>query len=149
VFLVTQSVQRRDVHIDDLNHQLLSEQQALRVLDAEWAYLTRPQRLEELMTMKADHETMPPVPAIATLSAPAKEAAPEAQKAQVQEPAEKPKKHSVAEAAPVKPAKRAVRKAAAKPKPASNDVWPIAHRSPAAQAHAYIPRAGVARPILE
>lgn len=62
VFSVTQSVQRREARVTELNRQLLNEQQTLRVLDAEWAYLTRPQRLEELMAMKQDI-VMPPAPA--------------------------------------------------------------------------------------
>lgn len=68
VFIVTQGVQQREARVAELNRQLLSEQQTLRVLDAEWAYLTRPQRLETLMAMKTDHTDMPPAPApIATV----------------------------------------------------------------------------------
>lgn len=52
VFTVTQEVKRREAHVAELNRQILSEQQTLRVLDAEWAYLTRPQRLEDLMALR-------------------------------------------------------------------------------------------------
>lgn len=63
VFAVTQRVQHREAQVAEMNRQLLTEQQAMRVLDAEWAYLTRPQRLEELVTMKeATTDVMPPAP---------------------------------------------------------------------------------------
>ncbi|MBU6235595.1 MAG: hypothetical protein KGQ41_07100 [Alphaproteobacteria bacterium] len=52
VFMVTQDVRQREGRVNELNRQILSEQQTIRVLDAEWAYLTRPQRIEELVSMK-------------------------------------------------------------------------------------------------
>ncbi len=61
VFAVTQNVQHREARVTELNRALLSEQQTLRVLDAEWAYLTRPQRLEELLAVKQDIAP-PPLP---------------------------------------------------------------------------------------
>jgi type II secretory pathway pseudopilin PulG len=52
VFTVTQSVKQNEARAKALNNQILTEQQAMRVLNAEWAYLTRPQRLEELIALK-------------------------------------------------------------------------------------------------
>ena len=60
VFGVTQSVKQREAKVDQINRQILAEQQTMRVLDAEWAYLTRPQRLQDLMAMKANDGVMPP-----------------------------------------------------------------------------------------
>lgn len=60
VFGVTQSVKQREARVDQINRQILAEQQTMRVLDAEWAYLTRPQRLQDLIAMKANDGIMPP-----------------------------------------------------------------------------------------
>jgi len=60
VFGVTQSVKQREAKVDQINRQILAEQQTMRVLDAEWAYLTRPQRLQDLIAMKANDGVMPP-----------------------------------------------------------------------------------------
>lgn len=53
LFMITQNVQLREQRIAALNETLLNEQQKTRILDAEWAYLSRPQRLEGLMAARA------------------------------------------------------------------------------------------------
>jgi hypothetical protein len=69
VFVITQRVQQREAVVAEMNRQLLNEQQTIRVLDAEWAYLTRPQRLETLAALKAERDIVPPVPTpIATVT---------------------------------------------------------------------------------
>lgn len=173
VFVVTQHVQRREAHVNELNRQLLSEQQTLRVLDAEWAYLTRPQRLEELMTMKSERDVMPPVPTPVTNMAPAApiapvaaaDAAPMPEKVEpAAGPVEKPviaaiaPKKTVAKVAvkrekPAAPKIAAVKKTSA-PKARSYDgAWkPPVKKAPVKSL--YVPQrtashAGVARPIVE
>jgi hypothetical protein len=179
VFSVTQSVQRREAHVEALNRQLLSEQQTLRVLDAEWAYLTRPQRLEQLMSMKRNIGVMPPVPTPVANIVPSAAVAPaavepasgEVDADDVAEKAEAPKPQIKAAAAPEKPAakKAGVKKAEAKA-PAEkkkiaaksvnrtlakteDGVWHIApkkrYAAPMPKTAALPVRAGVAHPILE
>lgn len=58
VFVVTQEVKQHEASITQFNRQILAEQQTMRVLEAEWAYLTRPQRLEELMAMRDGRENV-------------------------------------------------------------------------------------------
>lgn len=182
VFTVTQHVQQREVRVAELNHKLLTEQQTMRVLDAEWAYLTRPQRLEELIAMKVEQGDMPPIPApIATI-------VPEAEAAVAVEPSsgvaeakveeskvETPKVAVKAETKPVAAKKVAAKKDVTTKKVAAkkettktasvkakaktqavamkNDVWPIARKNAVVQRPsqkvASMPRAGVARPIVE
>lgn len=156
VFAVTQSVQQREARVAELNHKLLAEQQTLRVLDAEWAYLTRPQRLESLVAMKLEQEDMPPVPAPIATIAPAAGPA-EAPKPETPKIAKTQEKPAPAKKASVKPAKKEKNKQASKPaaaKPKSktamkDDVWPIARKAPAPARMASVPHVGVARPILE
>jgi|GEM_PF-2817644 len=74
VFGVTQSVKQREAKVDQINRQILAEQQTMRVLDAEWAYLTRPQRLQDLMAMKANDGVMPPAAVMVARVDPAPEA---------------------------------------------------------------------------
>ncbi|MBI1274612.1 hypothetical protein GC177_01410 [bacterium] len=47
-FQLSYKVQQTDDNISRLKHLVKQEQQALHVLDAEWAYITRPERLKEL-----------------------------------------------------------------------------------------------------
>lgn len=163
VFIVTQEVKRHEAGVQDLNRKILAEQQTLRVLDAEWAYLTRPQRLEDLLAMKANGGVMPAEPDVAesTMETPAetpKKTASIEPAAGVASVAAKPKDVQVA----VKPAtvqKIAVKAEPKKPlvkkapkAPEKDIVWSI--KRPAAsprqaQVAAYPARAGVAKPILE
>lgn len=48
LFWTSQSVQREQDALSDLTKQSRHEQESLNVLSAEWDYLNRPQRLEEL-----------------------------------------------------------------------------------------------------
>lgn len=176
VFAVTQRVQHRESHVEAMNRQLLAEQQAMRVLGAEWAYLTRPQRLETLIAMKENRDVMPPVPApivtieeeaakIETVAAIEPVAAMEEPAAAV-EPVltpvkekpvvkkEEPKKPSVKKVAAQAKPKAPVKTASVKAKAPATDVWRItpkkAYVPPRPQQFvAYKPRAGVARPIVE
>lgn len=155
VFAVTQSVQQREARVADLNRKLLSEQQTIRVLDAEWAYLTRPQRLEELMVLKTQRDVMPPTPApIATIMPEDIKIEPAA--GIVEKPLEAPKKKVVAVKKESKPVKKtiAAKSKEKQTKTASLDgAWPIKRKTPPArptiQPAKYPARAGVARPIVE
>lgn len=143
VFVVTQGVQQREARVAEMNRKLLSEQQTLRVLDAEWAYLTRPQRLETLMAIKAERDVMPPVPApIATLMTEPQKVEPSAG---IAEKPVAPVKKKIA----AKETKQPVKKVAAKKKAPAPDVWPIARKTQSAKVSSAPIRAGVARPILE
>ncbi|MCB1538341.1 MAG: hypothetical protein H6865_05025 [Rhodospirillales bacterium] len=173
VFAVTQGVQTRESRVAQINRDILAEQQSVRVLNAEWAYLTRPQRLQTLMAMQHDapeptvpemKEEKPTAPAVIAQS---EEPAPVAKPA-LKQAAAVPQvvSKAVPVSAPVTvPApKKSVSKSAvrATPKAASHmaqadDVWHITRRTPArpvlpapktAQIPAY-PRAGVAHPIVE
>ncbi len=48
LFHVSQSVQRAENQLRDLNHKVNLELEAIRVLEAEWAYLNAPTLLEDL-----------------------------------------------------------------------------------------------------
>lgn len=48
LFHVSQSVQTAENDLKKLNHQVNLELEAIRVLEAEWAYLNSPMRLEDL-----------------------------------------------------------------------------------------------------
>lgn len=161
VFAVTQRVQHRESHVEAMNRQLLAEQQAVRVLGAEWAYLTRPQRLETLIAMKENHDVMPPVPApivtveeetaktetvaaiepVAAAAEPAAvvETAPTPVKEKAAVKKEEPKKPSVkkvsAQAKPKMPTKTGAMKAASvKAGAPAPDVWRITPKK------AYVPQ---------
>ena len=62
VFAVTQAAKQHESGIEEINQSILAERQSIRVLEAEWAYLSRPQRLEELMAMREAKGEMPPTP---------------------------------------------------------------------------------------
>lgn len=48
LFHLTHEVRELEEELARLNHDILAEQEATHVLKAEWSYLTRPDRLEEL-----------------------------------------------------------------------------------------------------
>jgi cell division protein FtsL len=48
LFHLTHEVRELEQELARLNHDILAEQEATHVLKAEWSYLTRPDRLEEL-----------------------------------------------------------------------------------------------------
>lgn len=49
LFMVKHEVQRREEQLAELHRQILSSQEAIHVLEAEWSYLNRPDRLEALV----------------------------------------------------------------------------------------------------
>ncbi|EDP64767.1 Periplasmic protein TonB [alpha proteobacterium BAL199] len=54
LFLVKHEVQRREEQLAQLHRQILSSQEAIHVLEAEWSYLNRPDRLEALVRRHLD-----------------------------------------------------------------------------------------------
>jgi hypothetical protein len=48
MFQVIYEVMRQEQTLAGLNKQIADDREQIRVLDAEWSYLTRPSRLEEL-----------------------------------------------------------------------------------------------------
>lgn len=48
LFHVAFQVERLETELSNLNRTILSEQEALEVLEAEWAYLNRPDRISRL-----------------------------------------------------------------------------------------------------
>lgn len=48
LFWTSQNVQHAENKLDDVKAKLHAEQDSLHVLEAEWSYLTRPERLEQL-----------------------------------------------------------------------------------------------------
>jgi hypothetical protein len=48
MFHIAFEVEKLEVHLYDTNRQIVSEQETIHVLQAEWSYLNRPQRLESL-----------------------------------------------------------------------------------------------------
>lgn len=61
VFFVSQSVQQIELGLKKQERVMTAERQTIRLLDAEWAYLTRPQRLEELIADRANAPIEQPV----------------------------------------------------------------------------------------
>ncbi len=49
LFLVKHEVQRREDQLAGLHRQILASQEAIHVLEAEWSYLNRPDRIEALV----------------------------------------------------------------------------------------------------
>lgn len=57
LFWTSQSVQRAEKKLSDVTSYSLNEKESLRVLSAEWDYLNRPDRLEELTSGNLDLDT--------------------------------------------------------------------------------------------
>ena len=57
---VSRNVQRSEIMLVNLDRQIAKERESIRVLDAEWSYLTRPERIEELAKTYLD--MVPPEP---------------------------------------------------------------------------------------
>ena len=49
LFLIKHEVQEREDRLNALNREILANQEAIQVLNAEWSYLNRPDRLEHLI----------------------------------------------------------------------------------------------------
>ena len=54
LFWTSQNVQHAEGDLAALQAKLLAEQDSIRVLEAEWVYLTRPQRLEQLAAQRLE-----------------------------------------------------------------------------------------------
>ena len=54
LFMVKHEVQRREEQLAELHRQILASQEAIHVLEAEWSYLNRPDRLETLVRRHLD-----------------------------------------------------------------------------------------------
>ena len=48
MFHITFEVEKLEARLSDTNRQIVREQETIHVLQAEWSYLNRPQRLESL-----------------------------------------------------------------------------------------------------
>lgn len=48
MFHITFEVEKLEARLHEVNRQIVEEQEAIHVLQAEWSYLNRPQRLESL-----------------------------------------------------------------------------------------------------
>lgn len=48
MFHITFEVEKLEARLHDVNRQIVREQETIHVLQAEWSYLNRPQRLESL-----------------------------------------------------------------------------------------------------
>jgi len=60
LFVVSYQVQERERELDRLNRAILGSKAAIHVLHAEWAYLTRPGRLERLSVAHLNLVPIPP-----------------------------------------------------------------------------------------
>ena len=49
LFLIKHEVQEREDRLNALKREILADQEAIQVLNAEWSYLNRPDRLEHLI----------------------------------------------------------------------------------------------------
>lgn len=54
LFLIKHEVQTREEQLAELHRDILANQEALHVLEAEWSYLNRPDRLESLVRRHLD-----------------------------------------------------------------------------------------------
>lgn len=113
LFLTSERVQRAEKEYRHLMDQIADTKDSLRVLNAEWAYLNRPDRLEELATSylnKPEVRKTRLVAAPALVDAPEPTVQPATYNTSVALPAVTPKKHA-AKTAP----KNAVKTAAKAP----------------------------------
>lgn len=67
LFHVAFQVESLESRLDALDRQILQEQEAMRVLDAEWSYLNRPERIAELAELYLPSLGDPSVGQIATI----------------------------------------------------------------------------------
>lgn len=61
LYLVEHEVQGLERRLNRLNADLLTSQQAIQVLKAEWSYLNQPDRLQELATRYAERLRLAPL----------------------------------------------------------------------------------------
>ena len=57
LFLVKHEVQEREDRLNALHREILADQEAIQVLNAEWSYLNRPDRLEHLIREFSENRT--------------------------------------------------------------------------------------------
>lgn len=55
LFLIKHEVQEREDRLNALHQEILADQEAIQVLNAEWSYLNRPDRLEHLIREFSEH----------------------------------------------------------------------------------------------
>tara|TARA_E500000305_G_scaffold49969_1_gene39174 strand:- start:245 stop:616 length:372 start_codon:yes stop_codon:yes gene_type:complete len=55
LFLIKHEVQDREDRLNALHQEILADQEAIQVLNAEWSYLNRPDRLEHLIREFSEH----------------------------------------------------------------------------------------------
>jgi len=57
LFLIKHEVQEREDRLNALHREILADQEAIQVLNAEWSYLNRPDRLERLIREFSENRT--------------------------------------------------------------------------------------------
>ncbi|WP_051284698.1 cell division protein FtsL [Nisaea denitrificans] len=57
LFLIKHEVQEREDRLNALHREILADQEAIQVLNAEWSYLNRPDRLEHLIREFSENRT--------------------------------------------------------------------------------------------
>lgn len=57
LFLIKHEVQDREDRLNALHREILADQEAIQVLNAEWSYLNRPDRLEHLIREFSENRT--------------------------------------------------------------------------------------------
>ncbi|MEP3113577.1 hypothetical protein [Nisaea sp.] len=55
LFIIKHEVQEREDRLNTLHRDILADQEAIQVLNAEWSYLNRPDRLEHLIREFSEH----------------------------------------------------------------------------------------------
>ena len=61
LFHLKYDVQALERHLTDLNAEIVRDQEAIRVLEAEWSYLSQPERLQKLAMKQLDLVPVTPV----------------------------------------------------------------------------------------
>jgi len=64
LYLLGHDVERLEKRLAELNRQILHEEQTIQVLKAEWVYLNRPERLQELSARYADKLGLAPIESV-------------------------------------------------------------------------------------